>query len=61
MKRETLKEVSKCILDLSKIVIAIAVITPFVKESHFEILPLVIAGASSLVGLYLINKGVTDE
>jgi len=61
MKRETLKEAGKFILDLSKIMIAIAVITPFVKDSHFEILPLIIAGFSSTVGLYLINKGVSDE
>jgi len=61
MKKETLKESGKYILDLSKIVIAMAVITPFVKDSHFEIAPLIIAGASSLVGLYLINKGAKDE
>ena len=61
MKRETLKEAGKYILDLSKIMIAIAVITPFVKESHIEMLPHRIAGASSIVGLYLINKGVSDE
>jgi len=61
MKKETLKEAGKFILDLSKIMIAIAVITPFVKDSHFEISPLIITGFSSTVGLYLINKGVSDE
>jgi len=37
------------------------VITPFIKDSHFEVVPLLVAGASSLIGLYLINKGAKDE
>jgi len=61
MKKETLKEVGKFILDLSKIIFAVAVITPFVKGSNFEILPVVVASAISVVGIYIMNKGVKDE
>ena len=61
MKKETIKELGKLILDLSKIIIAIAVIAPLVKESDFHILPLFIGVITSGLGLFLINKGVKDE
>ena len=61
MKKETIKELGKLILDLSKIIIAIAVVTPLVKESDFHILPLLIGVVTSVIGLYIINKGVKDE
>ncbi len=61
MKKETLKESGKFILDLSKIIFAIAVITPFVKGSEFEIFPLIIASAISSIGIYIINKGALNE
>lgn len=53
MKQETLKEIGKFILDLAKIIIAIAVITPLVKDSGFHIAPLAIGVLTALFGIYL--------
>jgi len=61
MKKETLKELGKLILDVTKIVIAIVVITPFVKGGSVEILPILSAVAMAGIGLYIINKGAKDE
>ena len=61
MKRETLKEIGKLIYDFSKIVFAVAIITPIVKGEHIGVvvfIPLLIGIA---IGTYLINKGVKDE
>lgn len=61
MKKETLKELGKLILDVTKIVIAIVVITPFVKGGNIEIFPILSAIAMAGTGLYIINKGVKDD
>lgn len=61
MKRETTKELGKFILDITKIVIAIVIITPFVKGGDVETLPILSALAMAGVGLYITNKGVKDE
>ena len=61
MKKETIRELGKLIIDLSKIIIAIAVVAPLVKESDFHYLPLFLGIVTSGLGLYLINKGVKDE
>ncbi len=61
MKKETSKELGKFILDLTKIIFAIVVITPFVKNDSIQILPLIITGITSALGMWLINKGVKDE
>jgi len=61
MKKETTKELGKFILDITKIVIAIVVITPFVKGGNVEITPILVAIAMASVGLYITNKGVKDE
>lgn len=61
MKKETKKELGKFILDLTKIIFAIVIITPFVSGGHLQIMPLLIAGVTSSLGIYLINQGVKDE
>lgn len=61
MKKETLKELGKLILDVTKIVIAVVIITPFVKGGDIEILPIFSAVAMAGIGLYIINKGAKDE
>ena len=61
MKKETKKELGKYILDLNKIIFAIVVITPFVKGENIQILPFVVIGITSTLGIYLINKGAKDE
>lgn len=58
MKKETLKELGKLILDITKIIVAIVVITPFVKGGDIEVLPILFAVIMAGIGLYIINKGV---
>jgi len=58
MEKEFLKESGKYLLDLSKIMFAIAFVTPLAKGldfSYYFAAITVIIGAS---GLYLIKKGV---
>ena len=57
MEKEFLKESGKYLLDLSKIVFAIALITPLAKDSEINIIFLVGTLVMSLLGLYLIKKG----
>jgi len=61
MKKETLKESGKFILDISKIIIAVAVITPFVKGGNLDIFTLISALSIAAIGVYTINKGAKDE
>lgn len=61
MKKETIKEAGKLLLDFTKVVLAVAIIAPYVKDGHIEITPFVFAGISTIFGLYLINKGAKDE
>ncbi len=61
MKRETIKEAGKLLLDLTKIVVAVAIVTPLVKNGKTEITPFIFSVISASTGLYLINKGVDDE
>ena len=58
MKKETIKEVGKLFIDLAKIIFAIAILAPLVKGGNFQIIVVVFALLSSLVGIYLTNKGV---
>ena len=61
MKREFLKEAGKYILDLSKIMFAIAFITPLVKGMSINI-PFTFAMiVVSFSGLYLTYKGAKDD
>jgi len=61
MKKETIKEIGKYFLDGSKIVLALAMITPLVKNESVPFI--VIVSFIILVGsgIYLTNKGVKDE
>ena len=61
MKREFLKEAGKYILDLSKIMFAIAFITPLAKGMTLNVpftFAMVVVGVS---GLYLTYKGAKDD
>ena len=61
MKKEFLKESGKYLLDLSKIMFAIALITPLAKGQDFSIafaIAIFFVGAS---GFYLTYKGAKDE
>ena len=61
MKKETIKEAGKLLLDFTKIIVAVAIITPLVKSGKMEIAPFIFAAISAISGLYLINKGAKDE
>ncbi|MBL0707800.1 MAG: hypothetical protein JJW00_02010 [Sulfurimonas sp.] len=61
MKKETTKELGKFILDITKIIIAIVVIAPFVKGGTVEIIPILSAVGMAGIGLYITNKGVKDD
>lgn len=61
MKKETIKEIGKLFLDFTKIIFAIAFLTPFMKDGHFEILPIVAGFFTAIFGVYLTNKGAKDE
>lgn len=58
MKKETIKEVGKLFLDLAKIIFAVAIITPLVKDGDFQIIVVLLALVSIIIGIYLTNKGV---
>jgi len=61
MRKEAIKELGKFILDLSKILIAVVVVAPFVKGGNLEIFPIVVSAVTSSLGMYLINKGAKDD
>ncbi len=60
MKKETIKEAGKLFLDLSKIIFAIAVLTPLVKNGSFQFITTLPAVALAGLGLYFTNKGVDN-
>ena len=61
MEKDFLKEVGKFILDITKIIFAIAIITPLVKEGEFNIAPVIFGIITASSGLYILKKGVKDE
>jgi len=61
MKKETIKELGKHTLDISKIVLALAIITPFVKDENVSFIVIVLFAVLFVSGTYLTNKGVKDE
>ena len=61
MKKETIKEAGKLLLDFTKIIVAVAIITPLVKNGQMEIAPFIFAAIAAISGLYLIDKGAKDE
>ncbi|MDA3053234.1 hypothetical protein OFO01_07280 [Campylobacter sp. JMF_01 NE2] len=61
LKKETIKESGKLLLDLAKVIIAVAIVTPLVKNEAIGITPFIVALMISVVGMYLFNKGAKDE
>ncbi len=57
MNKETIKEIGKLFLDLAKIIFAVAIVTPLVKDGEFQIIVVVLAMLSIAIGIYLTNKG----
>ena len=61
MKKDFIKEAGKYLLDLSKIMFAIAFITPLAKGMDFSISFAIATFIVSISGLYLTYKGTNDE
>jgi len=61
MTNETLKELGKYLIDLSKITVGVAFLTPFVKENDLSIIALISASFLAIGGFILINKGTKDD
>jgi len=61
MKKETLKELGKFGLDLSKIVFAVAILPTLLHNSSINGYALIGALFFAIGGVLLINKGVSDE
>jgi len=61
MKKETLKEIGKYFLDISKILIALTLIAPLMKKGDYSIIAILIVVILMGLGMYLTNKGAKDE
>jgi len=60
MKKETFKEMGKYLLDISKILLALAMITPLMKDESIPFIVIVLFIVLVVTGTYLTNKGVKD-
>lgn len=61
MKKETLKEIGKYHLDISKILAGLAIVSPFMKDGTISAWSFVVVVITLSIGFTLINKGVSDE
>ena len=61
MKKETIKEIGKYFLDISKILIALTLISPIMKDANFSFGAIFVVVILWGVGIYLTNKGAKDE
>lgn len=59
--KNLLKEIGKYFFDISKIVLAIAVLTPLVKDGSYSFYAIFGAGALFVLGAYITYKGVEDD
>ena len=59
--KELLKELGKYFFDISKIVLAIAVLTPLVKSGSYNYYAISGAGILFILGAYITYKGVSDD
>jgi len=61
MTKETLKEIGKLSFDIAKIVFAIAILTPLLKDAGINYSGIIGAIALILGGAILINKGTKED
>lgn len=59
--KDLLKELGKYFFDISKIVLAIAVLTPLVKSGSYNYYAIIGAGILFILGAYITYKGVSDD
>jgi len=57
MKKETLKELGKYHLDISKILAGLAIVAPFMKDETVSIGSFVVVIITLTIGFILIDKG----
>jgi len=58
--RDWIKEIGKYFLDISKIVIAVAIITPLVKEGAYSIYAAIGAIVLFIIGAYILYQGAKN-
>ena len=61
MNRDTLKELGKFGLDISKIIFAIAILTPLTKDASINIYAILGSLSFAIGGIVLINRSGKDE
>ena len=61
MKKDTLKELGKYFLDISKILLALTLITPFMKQGDISMIAVLLTLVLFAVGVTLTDKGAKDE
>lgn len=61
MKKETIKEIGKYLLDISKIFMGLVLIAPFMKMGEISYLAILGTVGLMVSGLYFTNKGAKDE
>ncbi|MDD2651647.1 MAG: hypothetical protein PHX44_01185 [Sulfurimonas sp.] len=61
MKKETHKEIGKYFLDISKILIALALVPPMLKNEPISFLAVGLILVLIGIGIVFTNKGAKDE
>ncbi len=61
IKKETIKELGKYFLDISKILIGLTLVSPFMKDTNVSFVAILLVISLFASGTYLTNKGVKDE
>ena len=61
MEKETIKEIGRYFLDISKILIGLALVTPFIKDENVSFLAIFVTLGTASLGVYFTNKGATHE
>jgi hypothetical protein len=61
MKRETLKEIGKYHLDISKILAGLSIVSPIIKDESVSLYAFGFVGVVVVIGFIFINKGAKDE
>lgn len=61
IEKETIKELGKYFLDISKILLALTLIAPFMKDGMISIVAVTTTLVLFAIGINLTNKGVQSE
>jgi len=58
IKNETKKEVGKYFLDISKILLAVGIVTPLINDKEISLITVSISVIGFVLGVILLNQGV---